>query len=120
MTLIFGPGFEEAALPFRILLFGGLIDLLLVPILMIYVLQVFPGKAFAAEVIITLAFVGIAFFLIPRIDSAGAQVAMAWLAVGIRGFKLLFYFLLFWRATGGGAVSIPDAEEAASPEPSTV
>lgn len=115
LTLVFGPGYEGAALPFRILLFGGLIDLLLVPILMIYVLQVFPGKAFAAELVTTATFVGVAFFLIPRGDPAVSQVSMAWLAVGIRALKLSFYFVLFWRTTGGGSTAIPP--EGTEPSP---
>lgn len=99
ITMVFGAEYDNAGPILSILAFGGLLDLLIVPILMMYVLQVAPSSAFLGELIIALLFIGIAFFLIPRENDLIAQRTMAWLTVGVRANKFLLYLTLFWRAT---------------------
>ena len=99
VSLVFGAEYNNASSILSVLAFGGLLDILIVPILMMYVLQVSPSSAFIGELLIAILFFSAAFFLIPRENPLIAQRMMAWLTVGVRAGKLLLYLSLFWRAT---------------------
>lgn len=95
--MVFGEDYRPAASAFRVLMFAGAADLVLVPVLMVYVLQVYPAWTLAVELLATTFFVAVALFFMPSGTAAASGVAMAWLAVGLRGFKLLSYIVLFLR-----------------------
>lgn len=98
IRLVFGEDFAATPDLLRILLLGGILDLLIVPVLMVCILQQIPAAALATEGALTLLFIALVLLLVPRHDPIRAAETMAWLAVGLRAAKLAVYLALFGRA----------------------
>jgi O-antigen/teichoic acid export membrane protein len=94
-TLVFGKGFDRAVPLLRILLLGALLDLLIVPVLMVFCIQVCPAQTFRGEILITGGFLAAALAAATGRFPLPAEQAMAWVAVGTRVAKLLLYGGLF-------------------------
>jgi O-antigen/teichoic acid export membrane protein len=93
---IFGPEFSGAAPILRVLLIGTCADLFLMPVIMVFGMQLFPRAALAGEIVITAAF-AIAAVVAAR---AGA-IELAWTMTGVRVAKLVWYGWIVWRHAGG-------------------
>ena len=87
---VFGDAYADARQLFNILLFGACFDLLIMPILLSFALQLMPRQALIAEAVITVGFFAAVF----AIDGLG-PMTMAWIVTAVRGIKLLFYLGLF-------------------------
>ena len=102
---MFGKGFDQSVTLLRILLIGALLDLLMVPILMVFCIQVCPAKTFGGEVLITAGFLVAALAAATGRFSLPVEQAMAWVAVSTRLAKLLLYGSLFATHTSPVALA---------------
>jgi len=87
---IFGDAYADARPLLNILLFGACLDLLIMPILLSFALQLLPRLALIAEAIIAAGFFAAVF----AIDGLG-PLTMAWIVTAVRGAKLLCYLGMF-------------------------
>jgi O-antigen/teichoic acid export membrane protein len=86
ITLILGDDYARTTPLLQIMLIGTWLDLLFMPVLMTFALQVRPSRALIGEVFITIAF----FAAVPLVVD-GSLLAMAWLVTGIRVLKMMLY-----------------------------
>ncbi len=86
MRGVFGTAFEAAWPLLRVLTAGTCIDLLCMPVAMMFVLQLRPRLALLGELVIAVAYLTMAW---PVSDFGPA--AMAWLVTGVRAAKGLLY-----------------------------
>ena len=112
-SLMFGKGFDRSIALLRILLIGALLDLLIVPILMVFCIQVCPAKTFRGELLITAGFLIAAFAAASGYFSLPVEQAMAWVAVSTRLAKLLLYGSLFLTHTSRTSLAASGATEGA-------
>jgi len=83
---IFGDAYIASVPILQILLVGTLLDILFMPVLMTFALQVRPKRALIGEAVITLGF----FACVPLV-SDGMMYTLAWLMTGVRVAKMLLY-----------------------------
>lgn len=92
-----GPGFSGSAPLLRILLLGVVLDWVLLPLLMVYCLQVCPREAFLGEIMITVLFAGAVASAVAGVWSWPIEPLLAVVAVLGRAAKLVLYLGLFLR-----------------------
>lgn len=109
---VFGGGFDASIPLFRILLAGVLLDWIIMPILVVYCLQVSPRATFHGEAVITLLFFGAGAAAIAGSWARPTDQLLAQIAVLGRLVKLALYSFLFIRQPGNR--SEPAASEAGS------
>ena len=83
---LFGARFVPAVPIAGVLLIGTCADMFLMPVLMMYSIQVFPALSLAGEIVIALGFFGAV-----MAGAAHTTMAMAWLVTSVRLTKLLLY-----------------------------
>jgi O-antigen/teichoic acid export membrane protein len=105
--LVFGRGFDESVPLLQILCLGALIDLLVVPVLMVFCIQACPAKAFWGEIVITCGFLVAATGVVTGYFTGPAAQVMAWVAVSARLAKLVLYGGLFAIYTRSSSVAGP-------------
>jgi O-antigen/teichoic acid export membrane protein len=119
ISLVFGHGFNETIPILRVLLFGAVVDLLIVPVLMVFCIQTCPKQVFTGEALICMAFLAAAGCAATGRLGASAAVAMAWVAAVARVAKLILYGGLFMARTSPKALAEFESGEALtmSPQP---
>lgn len=98
---IYGEGYTASVPLLQILLIGTVIDILFMPVMMTFALQVRPRRALAGEAIILAGF----FACVPLVGSGGA-VAMAWIMTAVRIAKMALYALITLTSMNG---ELPEA-----------
>lgn len=83
---LFGARYAPAVPIAAVLLIGTCADMFLMPVLMMFAIQVFPAVSLAGELLIALGFFGAV-----MAGAARTTMAMAWLVTGVRLAKLLLY-----------------------------
>lgn len=85
---LFGDSYDASVPILRVLIVGTCADLLTMPVVMIFVMHLFPRTALVGEAVITLGFCA----AVPIVLGAGAgAIGVAWIVTAIRLLKLLFY-----------------------------
>lgn len=92
ILLIFGENYAPATPLLQILIIGTFLDLLIMPVLMPYALQLHPRYTLIAEAGVTTIYLA----GLVVINQWGA-IGIAWLVTGIRGLKLLAYLGILLR-----------------------
>jgi hypothetical protein len=95
----FGSAFEASVPLLGILLLGVVFDWLIVPVLMVFGIQTCPGKVFVGELLVAIGFFALGTAAVVRPWPWPAEFIMAWIAVGGRAAKLVFYGVLFFTGT---------------------
>ena len=90
VTWVFGDAYADARPLLNILLFGACLDLLIMPILLSFALQLLPRQALIAEAVIAAGFFA-AVFTVDGLE----PLTMAWIVTAVRGVKLLSYLGMF-------------------------
>ena len=106
LGLVFGEAYRAAQPILTILLIGTCLDVIFMPVLMTFALQVRPRASLAGEVVITAGFIG----AIATLGHDGA-ITIAWIATGARAAKLVLYSWL--------ALSAPRTTEPVVLDPQT-
>jgi len=89
IPLIFGEAYAASAFIFNILILGICADLVTLPILLPYAIQMIPGRILVGEIVITVVFL-ISVLLLLGVD----VVVMAWVVTAVRVAKLFMYYVL--------------------------
>lgn len=97
IQLLFGEAFLESVPLLQIQFAGGLLDLLLVPVLVTLGVLVAPRACAWGELAITLLFFAGGLLIITHVPAGQTSTAMSWAFVGVRLAKLVFYALLCLR-----------------------
>jgi O-antigen/teichoic acid export membrane protein len=87
VKLLFGSAYEPATPLLRILLLGTGLDFLGLPVLMHLVVQLYPRRVFAAELVTAALFLA----LVPGIAATHGAEGVAWVQVAVRLLKLACY-----------------------------
>jgi O-antigen/teichoic acid export membrane protein len=87
---VFGDAYAAARPLLTILLFGACLDLLIMPVLLTFALQLLPRQALVTEAVIAAVFFATV-FTIDGLD----PMTMAWIVSAVRGAKLLSYLGIF-------------------------
>ncbi len=108
---IFGAEYTGAVPILRILLIGTVLDILFMPVLMTFALQVRPKRALLGELVITLGF----FACVPLIANGGGGgvFALAWIMTGVRVAKMALYAAITFTSMHGELPEARDAEPSA-------
>jgi hypothetical protein len=86
---LFGARYAPAAPIAAVLLIGTCADVFVIPVLMMFSIQVLPAMSLAGEILIALGFFGAV-----MAGAARTPMAMAWLVTGVRLTKLLLYSVI--------------------------
>lgn len=92
MPLLFGEGFAESVPILQVMLIGTCADLLIMPILLPFSIQMLAKEALIGEIVITSLFFAVILFG-PNISA----LRMAWLVSGVRLAKLGMYMFIVLR-----------------------
>jgi hypothetical protein len=101
VSYAFGKGFESSIALLRILLVGVCLDWLIVPVLMVFCIQVCPRKVFFGEAIVTTLFLILGAAAVSGTWVWPPEHMLAWIAVLGRAGKLVLYAGLFLQHTSG-------------------
>jgi O-antigen/teichoic acid export membrane protein len=99
LAIVFGEGFASSVPILRILLVGVFLDWLIVPVLMVFCIQVCPRKVFLGEILIATLFLALGTAAIAQTWPWPPEQMLAWIAVLGRAAKLLLYGGLFLAHT---------------------
>jgi O-antigen/teichoic acid export membrane protein len=105
ITSIFGARFAPSIPLLQVLLTGTFLDLLIVPVLMVYCIQTCPKKTFCGESLITGGFIFAGMAAAAGQLSWPPEQAMAFVAVSVRVAKLILYGGLFLAHTSPRTIS---------------
>jgi len=102
--MLFGHGFEQTIPILQVLLFGAVVDLLIVPVLMVFCIQACPRQVFAGEAVICALFLTAAAAAATGHLGNNIEESMAWVAAFARIAKLALYGGLFLAHTSPKAI----------------